>query len=105
MLKKKNNKGQSTLEYAILVIIVIAALISLSSYVKRGVQGRLKQSSDDIGDQFTTDYNYYKKTTTTSHSEDTNSKGATQSVGNTNTTTSMSLNLNTGVANEWWPGR
>ena len=45
-------KGQSTLEYAILVVIIIGALLTIQTYVKRGVQGRLKSSSDDIGDQF-----------------------------------------------------
>ena len=45
-------KGQSTLEYAILVIIIIGALLTIQVYIKRGVQGRLKQSADDIGDQF-----------------------------------------------------
>ena len=45
-------KGQSTLEYAILIIVIIAALISIQVYIKRGVQGKLKSSADDIGDQF-----------------------------------------------------
>ena len=45
-------KAQSTLEYAILIIVIIAALISIQVYIKRGVQGRLKSSADDIGDQF-----------------------------------------------------
>ena len=45
-------KAQSTLEYAILIIVIIAALISIQVYIKRGIQGRLKSSADDIGDQF-----------------------------------------------------
>jgi hypothetical protein len=45
-------KGQSTLEYAILIIIIIGALLTIQTYIKRGVQGRLKSSADDIGDQF-----------------------------------------------------
>lgn len=45
-------KGQSTLEYAILIIIIITALLSIQTYIKRGVQGRLKSSADDIGDQY-----------------------------------------------------
>ena len=49
---KKNKKGQSTLEYAVLIIIIIGALLSIQIYIKRGVQGRLKQATDDIGDQF-----------------------------------------------------
>jgi uncharacterized protein (UPF0333 family) len=49
-LNKK--KGQSTLEYAILIIIVIGALLSIQVYIKRGISGRFKSSADDIGDQY-----------------------------------------------------
>jgi len=49
---KRRKKGQSTLEYAVLIIIIIGALLSIQVYIKRGVQGRLKQATDDIGDQF-----------------------------------------------------
>lgn len=53
MITQLNKKrGQSTLEYAVLIIVIIAALISIQAYIKRGVQGRLKSASDDIGDQF-----------------------------------------------------
>ena len=55
MFKFFNNrrkKGQSTLEYAILIIIIIGALLSIQVYIKRGIQGRLKSAADDIGDQF-----------------------------------------------------
>jgi len=50
--KRKKKKGQTTLEYAILVIIIIAALISIQTYIKRGIQGRLRSAADDIGDQY-----------------------------------------------------
>ena len=49
---KRRKKGQSTLEYAILIIIIIGALLSLQVYIKRGIQGRLKSATDDIGDQY-----------------------------------------------------
>ena len=45
-------KGQSTLEYAVLIVIIIAALLAMNQYIKRGLQGRLKSSTDDIGEQF-----------------------------------------------------
>ena len=51
-LNKRWKRGQSTLEYAVLIIIIIGALLSIQVYIKRCVQGRLKQASDDIGDQF-----------------------------------------------------
>ena len=48
----RKKKGQSTLEYAVLIIIIIGALLAIQQYIKRGVQGRLKAATDDIGDQF-----------------------------------------------------
>ena len=53
MLQFLNQKrGQSTLEYAVLIVIIIGALLTIQVYIKRGVQGRLKSSADDIGDQY-----------------------------------------------------
>ncbi len=45
-------KGQSTLEYVILIGFVVAALIAIGVYMKRGIQGRLRASTDDIGEQY-----------------------------------------------------
>ena len=45
-------KGQSTLEYVILLGFVVAALIAMSFYMKRGAQGRLRESTDQIGEQY-----------------------------------------------------
>lgn len=45
-------KGQSTLEYSILIAIVVAALLAMQIYMKRGMEGRLKSTTDDIGEQF-----------------------------------------------------
>ncbi len=74
-LNKK--KGQSALEYAILITIVIAALLTIQMYIKRGVQGRLKSSSDDIGDQFSPDNtNAIKSTRTHSASREAQGLGA-----------------------------
>jgi len=53
MLQFLNQKrGQSTLEYAVLIVVIIGALLTIQVYIKRGVQGRLKSASDDIGDQY-----------------------------------------------------
>jgi hypothetical protein len=41
-------KTQSILEYAILIAIVIAAVVVMQVYMKRGISGRLKESSDKI---------------------------------------------------------
>ena len=66
MFKNFNKKkGQSTLEYAVLIVIIIAALLAMNQYIKRGLQGRLKSATDDIGDQFSPGNTNYRQTTNT----------------------------------------
>ena len=66
MLTYLNQKrGQSTLEYAVLVVIIIGALLSIQFYLKRGIQGRLKSSADDIGDQYSVGNTNVLKSTNT----------------------------------------
>lgn len=50
--KKLIRRAQSTLEYAALIAIVVGALIAMQAYVKRGLQGKLKSSADQIGEQY-----------------------------------------------------
>ena len=70
MFKHFNKKkGQSTLEYAVLIVIIIAALLAMNQYIKRGLQGRLKSATDDIGDQFSPGNTNYLKRTNTSAKE------------------------------------
>jgi hypothetical protein len=45
-------RGQSILEYSILLAVVIAVLLIMQAFVKRGYQGSLKSSSDKMGEQF-----------------------------------------------------
>jgi hypothetical protein len=45
-------KGQSTLEYAMIIAVVVGALLAMQIYMKRGVQGKLRESTDEIGTQF-----------------------------------------------------
>ena len=49
---KRKNRGQSSLEYAILLILLMAAFLAAQNYVKRGVQGRWKDSVDQLGEQY-----------------------------------------------------
>lgn len=77
-LNRKRKKGQSTVEYAILIVIVIGALLSIQFYIKRGIQGRLKSATDDIGDQFSPgNTNLYETTTTTGQKRETFIAGRT----------------------------
>lgn len=51
-LKSSQNKGQSILEYTVVIACLIAALVAMSVYIKRGVEGRLRVTSDSIGEQY-----------------------------------------------------
>jgi len=44
-------RGQSTLEYALIVAVVAAALTAMSLYLQRSVQGNLKLMEDKINAQ------------------------------------------------------
>ena len=52
MLRTLGKKGQSVLEYAMMVIIITAAMISIQNYFKRGIQGRWKSAMDGVGEQY-----------------------------------------------------
>ncbi len=103
-LNKKRQKGQSTLEYAILIIIIIGALLSIQVYIKRGVQGRLKSATDDIGDQFSPgNTNVVKVMNTLSVSRDTFQDGVTSSVLTADEVTTDTLDSNIlNVQQEFW---
>lgn len=79
-LNKRRKKGQSTLEYAVLIIIIIGALLSIQVYIKRGIQGRLKGAADDIGDQFSVgNTNVIQTTTVSGQTRDTFEAGQSKS--------------------------
>lgn len=44
--------GQTTLEYAILIGVIVAGLVGMQVYLKRGFSGKLKESADSMGQQF-----------------------------------------------------
>ncbi|MFH1360158.1 MAG: hypothetical protein ABIJ41_03875 [Candidatus Omnitrophota bacterium] len=52
MFFRKIKKGQSTVELAMLVIIVIGAFVAIQMYIKRGIQGRWKDAVDQFGSQY-----------------------------------------------------
>lgn len=43
--------------------MIVAALIALQYYMKRGVQGKLRESADEIGEQFSANATAYNITT------------------------------------------
>jgi cytoskeletal protein RodZ len=103
MLQYLNQKrGQSTLEYVVLIIIIIGALISIQVYIKRGVQGRLRSAADDIGDQYDDgNTNVLKTTKRASETYEEFANGATTSQigagGELTNTTDNSVIVNTAL--------
>ena len=49
---RRMNKGQSALEYAILVACIAGALLAMNIFMKRAVGGKIVSSVDSIGTQF-----------------------------------------------------
>lgn len=53
----RNRRAQTTAEYAILIAIVVGAVVAMQVYVRRGIQGRIKNVVDHnppsatVGDQ------------------------------------------------------
>ncbi len=45
-------RGQSTLEYALIIAVVVGALLAMQVYMKRGMQGKLRESTDEMGGQY-----------------------------------------------------
>lgn len=42
----RNQKAQSTAEYAIVIGLVVAAAIAMQIYIKRGIQAKIKDGTD-----------------------------------------------------------
>lgn len=52
MILLKTSKAQSVLEYAIVISCIAAALLVMQVYIKRGLQGKLRQAGDSFGQQY-----------------------------------------------------
>lgn len=64
-MRLSSKKAQSTLEYAIIIFVVIGALLAIQIYVKRAIQGKLRSSADSIGEQYSAGITTSTYTTTT----------------------------------------
>lgn len=49
-----NKRAQSTIEYFVLICVIVGALVGMQVYFKRGMQGKLKGISEDLsgGEQY-----------------------------------------------------
>ncbi len=45
-----NRKAQSTIEYAMLVIIISSAIIAMQYYIQRSMNARLKQIQEELNE-------------------------------------------------------
>ena len=51
LIRLLSKKAQSTFEYAVLISIVVAAIVAMHTYMRRAVQGRLKQVELDLNQE------------------------------------------------------
>lgn len=79
-------RGQSTLEYVILTGFVVAALIAMGVYMKRGIQGKLRESTDSVGEQ------YSAGNTTSTYTTKTNIEQSESMISGGQTTTTIITN-------------
>lgn len=49
---KDRRRAQSTLEYAMVTACLVAALLAMQIYLKRSIQGRLRNAADELGEQY-----------------------------------------------------
>ena len=57
-------RAQSTLEYAVIVSVVVAGLVVMQIYMRRAVEGKMHDSSDRLGEQYSAGNVTYKRVTT-----------------------------------------
>lgn len=107
MLRKLDKRAQTTAEYAILFALVVGAVVAMQVYVKRGIQGRVRDVVNDIdfagdlakgqakqlsailtGDQFEPDYaGGATSSNQTSNDTENVTKGGAVAKGSATTTT------------------
>lgn len=108
MMRRFSRKAQSTLEYAILILIVIVALLAMQVYLKRGIQGRVRESSENIGQAYSPGYTTSTFTTTlgsTTHEEITGGAASETKTTLINRDEDRSGDEKVDVyENEYWPG-
>lgn len=97
------NKGQTILEYTIIIAVVVAALLGMRTYYKRSVMGRLRAQADQIGEgsigyspRGTTSTSLAKRIfieNSSSYSEDGTGGGFKNSISESNTSIRMNTSL------------
>lgn len=98
------NKAQTTLEYAILIGVIVAGLIAMQVYVKRGFQGKLRESADSMGEQFSPGYTTGRHITNsfTSSTETLQNQVTTTTINNQETNRTSNESVPTFNQEYWW---
>ena len=60
-MKLFKRSGQSTAEYAILIGLVVGVLVVMQTYIKRGIQGKVRDASDTFAQQISVQGENWKK--------------------------------------------
>ena len=82
-----HKRGQSLLEYSVLLAVILSAILIMQFYIKRGYQGRLKKEADTVGQQYSPGHTTsIIKTATNSISTTTVSDGTQKTVINADST-------------------
>jgi len=103
-----SKRAQSILEYSVLIAIIVAALIAMQVYIKRGIQGRLRSATDDIGEQFSPGYTTFTYTTKTTAKSTETVEGGEQPITTTETEQSQEREgeeTTPEFEKEYWPGK
>jgi Flp pilus assembly pilin Flp len=60
MLRQRKNKktGQVLIEYTMIIGVIVAILMAMSTMIKRGLQGMIKVTADQIGNQENADQRF-----------------------------------------------
>lgn len=75
--------AQGTLEYALLIGVVIAALIAMNLYSRRSIMGKMRDSIKSVGEQYDANQiEAHYSTRSSTNSEDTFAAGVSSSTSN-----------------------
>ncbi|MFA5350132.1 MAG: hypothetical protein WC357_02225 [Candidatus Omnitrophota bacterium] len=85
-------RAQSTLEYAIVIFAVIAALLAMQVYMRRGLQGKMRSTADELSVQQYEPKNTVADITTTQISDITTKSETTEDDESYKTTTTTIIN-------------
>lgn len=92
----RNKKGQSLIEYSLILGAIIVGILFMQLYVRRAIEGRMRSSADDIGDPYSSAATMNVTTNRESQiSEVTNATGGT--------TTTYNYDRQTRTGNETMP--